>query len=331
MEYGVAGGLRPSKVLRGSGWLYEFSLPLMHDYFTYLPDHPAGDAWGVVATSAGFTRRVRHDNYPPKGHPSTYDFNWAKGRILCEYHIVLISEGEGIFESAAGSDPLTVKAGQVFLLFPGIWHRYHPSPSSEIGWTEHWIGMKGLACDAIRKKGIITPVRPLFDATAGPGVAGAFAEIHGHVASDALGNQMVISTLGFHLMSLLVRLAERLEPDPLEAVVQRARMMIRERCDQAVPMEQIAHELNLSYSHFTKIFRARTGVTPKQFQLNARMHRARDLVANTDKPLKEIAWLLGYHSAFHFSHHFKSTVGSSPTEWRKQIALRNSRKIPPEK
>ncbi|MGA7903531.1 MAG: AraC family ligand binding domain-containing protein, partial [Terrimicrobiaceae bacterium] len=109
----------------------------MRDYFVYLPQQPPGNIWGCTATSVGFARVKPRTKYPPARHPADHHFEWAQGRILQFYQIILISEGSGMFESEHTREPRVVDAGSVLILFPGVWHRY--APDSAVGWAEHWI------------------------------------------------------------------------------------------------------------------------------------------------------------------------------------------------
>ena len=69
-------------------------------------------------------------------------------------------------------------------------------------------------------------------------------------------------------------------------------------------------------------FKARTGLNPKQYQLQIRLQKAQDFLANTTKAVGEIAEILGFDSAFHFSKQFKDRVGLAPQAWRKRLAER---------
>jgi transcriptional regulator GlxA family with amidase domain len=64
-------------------------------------------------------------------------------------------------------------------------------------------------------------------------------------------------------------------------------------------------------------------MSPRQHYLNARLQKAQDLLANTSASIKEIAEILGFESAYHLSHQFKSRVGVSPRQWR-GVAVRHS-------
>jgi transcriptional regulator GlxA family with amidase domain len=61
---------------------------------------------------------------------------------------------------------------------------------------------------------------------------------------------------------------------------------------------------------------ARVGVSPREHYLTTRTQKAQDLLINTSKSVKEIAEVLGFDSASHFSKLFKKRVGISPLHWR---------------
>lgn len=58
--------------------------------------------------------------------------------------MLYITEGEGTFRSSHQSET-RIKEGDIFLLFPGERHSYHPNP--ETGWKSYWIGFKGKNVD----------------------------------------------------------------------------------------------------------------------------------------------------------------------------------------
>ena len=286
----------------------------MKDYAAYLPENRLCAAWGCTASSVGYTRIVPGTPYPaPQRHPVDHIFSWERGRILQAYQIVLITAGRGSFESSNLRRKAAIEANTLFLLFPGIWHRYAPDP--DMGWTEHWIECRGPAFDFARDHGIVRPEDPIRSVSSE--IIATFTAIH-REAGDALGNQPIISALGLQLLAQLACPAGTSD-DGTTRIVQKAKLLIMERCDEPLNMEALSGELNLGYSHFRQIFKHRTGTSPKQYHLAARIERASDLMVNTDKSLKEIAALLGFYSEFHFSSQFRRIVGLSPKAWREQF------------
>ncbi|MGY8663360.1 AraC family transcriptional regulator [Bradyrhizobium sp. UFLA05-109] len=82
-------------------------------------------------------------------------------------------------------------------------------------------------------------------------------------------------------------------------------------------VQQIAAELGLSVSHFSRAFRASTGLPPHQWLLRRRVEAAKQLMNVRDLPLSEIAITAGFANQSHFTRVFSATVGVSPGVWRR--------------
>jgi len=286
----------------------------VNDYFTYLPERDDTSLWGCVATSAGMTHVPPHSVYPPKRHPLDHHFDWAQGRVLQAYQIILISEGSGIFENEAGAFPVT--GGDILLLFPGVWHRY--APSQETGWVEHWMEFKGTVFDKALACGIIQRQSPILHASRTADAFFCFERCHAIVQKGALAGQDMLSTLGLHLLSILARIQQQEHQQSMDAKIDRAQALITLRCQESLNLRKLASELGVSYSYLRSNFKRQIGISPKQFHLQVRLYKARDLLANTSKSVKEIADILGFESPFHLSKQFKKRVGESPVTWRKK-------------
>ncbi len=84
-----------------------------------------------------------------------------------------------------------------------------------------------------------------------------------------------------------------------------------------ITVREIANALNMSESHFYKIFREYTGATPYQYLLNLRITSAQTLLATTDDQIKSVAVSVGFHSVNHFITHFREATGYTPLVYRK--------------
>jgi AraC-like DNA-binding protein len=291
----------------------------MKDYFVYLPDHHTPPIWGCVATSVGFTRVLPGMSYPARRHPVDHHFNWAEGRVLQRYQIILISEGRGTFESEATTGSQAVEPGTILLLFPGVWHRY--IPSDETGWVEHWIECRGPVFDEAVNTGLIEQRHALQKLGTNYALRECFDRCHTLAREGSLANQDLLSTLGIHMLAILghLRRDERGLEKAIDDVVQRAQSLIAVRCQEPLNLPALAAELGVSYSHLRHSFKTRIGVSLKQHYLNTRLEKAQDLLANTAKSVKGVADILGFESAFHFSNQFKRRFGASPKIWREQL------------
>ena len=115
--------------------------------------------WGLTVSSIGKEHILPDEPYPTRGHAYGYYFYVDVGRTLDEYQLLYNVEGEGVFKSAHIKETV-IKPGDMFLLFPGEWHTYHPL--REAGWKQYWIGFKGKNIDERVKAGFLSPEKPIY-------------------------------------------------------------------------------------------------------------------------------------------------------------------------
>ncbi len=91
---------------------------------------------------------------------------------------------------------------------------------------------------------------------------------------------------------------------------------IAEAPDQPWPVACLAAEAGYSPDHFTRIFREQTGCSPQEHQINVRIERAGQLLADSPLTVSQIAAALGYRDVAFFSRQFKHRTGRSPSAYR---------------
>jgi AraC-like DNA-binding protein len=83
-----------------------------------------------------------------------------------------------------------------------------------------------------------------------------------------------------------------------------------------VELAALAELAGLSQSHYCRAFKASTGVAPYQWQLQARVERAKALLLNTNGCLEDVAEATGFADAVHFGRTFRKMMGVTPAAWR---------------
>lgn len=83
-------------------------------------------------------------------------------------------------------------------------------------------------------------------------------------------------------------------------------------------MQQVAAELGLSVSHFSRAFRISTGLPPHQWLLHQRVKAAKQLMSVRGLALSEIAISAGFANQSHLTKVFSAQVGMSPAAWRRE-------------
>ena len=100
--------------------------------------------------------------------------------------------------------------------------------------------------------------------------------------------------------------------------VTRAIDYIYDHLDEPLTMEQLAGEVGLNPSYFSKLFAAEIGVTVKKYINQVKVETAKQMLANSDHSAADISLSLGYSSPAAFSSVFKTYAGATPGEYRKQ-------------
>jgi AraC-like DNA-binding protein len=220
-------------------------------------------------------------SYPPRRHPVDHHFIWENGRVLNAYQLVYITNGRGYFESEISDRKFSIEGGSLLILFPGVWHRY--SPDRKTGWVEHWIECRGKAFDRAKAAKLLRPERPIIRLGLLPELLQCFEHCHTLAQRPSAQSQAMLSTLGLHMLSIL-QAANHLQRNfsrPIDEKIQKAQLTIARRYHETILVEELAQELKVGYSYFLQVFKARTGLSPKQYQLQIRLHKAQDLLANT--------------------------------------------------
>lgn len=103
---------------------------------------------------------------------------------------------------------------------------------------------------------------------------------------------------------------------------------IRENWNHDWTVEEMAIIIELSESHFQKLFKSETGMSPKAYLKNLRLEKARELLENGFKQIKQIGYEIGLTNDSHFARDFKKKYGTTPTQYRKNSwALNRSNSV----
>ncbi len=290
-------------------------------YHSYIPSNQLDNAWGLYATGIGYTEVKQYSKYPPVEHPSGYHFDYEQGRSLDEYAIIYITQGSGFF--CDESSEQKVNQGDIILLWPGKWHSY--KPSQDTGWTEHWIQFSGSSADAFMGSNFFPKDKPVISIGLNPAMLELFNQIH-HSISDSQGRNK--HTLAANIMQIAATLHHETRKNVSKSkeldIVQAASYEIQNAQRLKVDFEQLSEKLNISYSHFRKIFKQQSGLSPYKYLQEVRMKRVKNLLNNTTQAIGVIADITGFDNAYHLSNYFKDKIGCSPREWRNKFKLSQS-------
>lgn len=99
--------------------------------------------------------------------------------------------------------------------------------------------------------------------------------------------------------------------------VDKSILFMQENINKLVTIKELASHVKLSESHFSKIFRNKTGSSPLDYFINLKMQEAIRLLTNQSFKIKEVAYKLGYNDPYYFTRIFTKHIGSSPASFVK--------------
>lgn len=108
-------------------------------------------------------------------------------------------------------------------------------------------------------------------------------------------------------------------PSPVVAElpsVARLQHFVEEHLHDAIPIAELAAEVNMSVTGFHRWFKEHVGNTPQQWVIQQRVSRARVLLESTPASVESIASHAGFGTATNMRQHFKRIVGTTPTAYR---------------
>jgi AraC family transcriptional regulator len=95
--------------------------------------------------------------------------------------------------------------------------------------------------------------------------------------------------------------------------------LIESRLDADLTLQELAAAIGYSRSHFLRMFRATTGMTPHRYVLKRRVERARQLLEQVGLSIAEVAMICGFSSQAHLTFAFRKEYGITPTEYRRHL------------
>ncbi|MDV0446390.1 putative bifunctional transcriptional activator/DNA repair enzyme AlkA [Methanosarcinaceae archaeon Ag5] len=113
--------------------------------------------------------------------------------------------------------------------------------------------------------------------------------------------------------------------DSTAKLVYRAARMLEENCGNGKSLSEIANHLGYTDRHLRRVFAAEYNVPPVQYLQTCRLLLAKNLLTETNLPVREVAAASGFGSSRRFNDLFKKHYNLSPTDLRKRMTEEKKR------
>lgn len=101
-----------------------------------------------------------------------------------------------------------------------------------------------------------------------------------------------------------------------DRAIQEAITYIENHYNKPITREDLATRLKCSVAHFSRLFSKTTGYSYKEFLLQCRLEKAKEMLERSHLQVAEVAYVAGFQDPSHFSKAFRKRVGISPRQYR---------------
>lgn len=266
----------------------------------------------------------------------TFLFTWKNTRTEKEhYHnhdfpeLIYILSGKG--RCRVDDVVYDIEEGDLLLLNPRQMNQFYPREEGGQA-TEIFVGFTDVLFPGLPHNFIRDEKEPLIIHTSGELRQKLFKICSSMETENAVYRPGRYFMLKAYLMQMLL-LIYREKAEPIEVktgfafesvnkkhVVEQILNYFEDHYHEKVSLEQIAENMYLSPFYISKIFKSETGDTPIRHLINIRLERAYELLEKgMTGSIQEVAALVGYEDAYHFSKLFKKKYGIPPSMVKKHI------------
>ncbi len=219
-----------------------------------------------------------------------------------------------------------VREGDLVIINSGVMHQALFCPQVEVPTTEFFVGFSNIRISGCPANYMPLPNGECVLHTTGELSQRLFRLCSSMEAENAVRNFMLKSYL---IQMLLLVIREQCEPMERprgcdfetanrKYVVDKIVEYIEDHYNEKISLDQIAENMYLSPFYISRIFKSETGSAPIRRLINIRLEKAKELLeGGYQGSIQEVAAMVGYDDAYHFSKLFKKRYGVSPSQVRR--------------
>lgn len=107
--------------------------------------------------------------------------------------------------------------------------------------------------------------------------------------------------------------------DHTHHLIKQALEYIENNVGKDISLNEISEKLNISSYYFSKLFKEETNEGFVEYLTKRRVEKAKDMLKDPSKSIKEIGSECGYSDPNYFSRIFKKSTGMTPTEYKERV------------
>ncbi|GAA3952024.1 AraC family transcriptional regulator [Chitinophaga oryziterrae] len=232
-----------------------------------------------------------------------------------QHIIIYCVEGSGWIE--IDKKRIEISPSQFITIPANTPHRY--SANTNDPWTIYWIHFKGEIAAYIVELILQKSRNYKPHLTYNENRIKLFEDIYTNLEKGYSGDNLrYVNMIFYHFLSSLLYEDKfnYVENKPEDDVIALTIAQMQQKIHTVLTLNELANFANLSVSHFSAIFREKTGYSPIEYFNHLKVQKACQYLLFTTMTVKEIAQHAGVEDPYYFSRMFSRLMGVSPTEYR---------------
>lgn len=238
-----------------------------------------------------------------------------------DYVLVYCLKGKGYCETR--NDIFPIEANQFMLLSLNQFHRFQADPDNL--WNIYWIHFNGNMANELKTSFDFQQFEKPTSLSFNNQVPQTWQKIYSCLTDGfALENISYANLNLYHLISLLIfhnKEIKNVQSD--EDQLEQSIAYMKNNLHKHLTVESIATKFNYSSSHYSTLFKQKTGLSPIDYFIKLKIQNACQLLNKSNLIVKEVAQKVGYDDPFYFSRMFKKITGKSPIEYKGALEVKN--------
>jgi AraC-like DNA-binding protein len=251
------------------------------------------------------------------GHFPNAQYHYCTRPEGTEQAIVIYCDAGSGYVAFAGGEKRQVKAGELFIIPPGMPHEY--AASDDNPWSIFWIHLRGEYFDTFYESFSPRGIMPVSESAA-ERIRALFYRCFDMLEMPYQWEEFLyLCQLGASILSLIPQAVKRgaykVAPSGSRAV-ERAVEYMKAHLHERISLEDIARAGQYSPSYIHNLFHKTLGYSPVEYFLRMKMQAAAKDIFFSGKSIRTIAEYYGIPDPYYFSRLFKRVMGMPPTRYR---------------
>lgn len=236
---------------------------------------------------------------------------------ISQHILIYCAEGSGWVE--IGKNRYEVSPSSLICIPSGTAHKY--ASNEKDPWTIYWIHFKGEAAATLMEQFTQRSRDYQLDIPFNAERIRFFETMCTTLEKGYSGDNLrYVNMVFYHFLSSFLyeeKFTDRENKTGTDVVALSIELM-QQKLHETLTLTEIAGFARLSVSHFSAIFREKTGYSPMEYFNHLKVQKACQYLLLTNMRIKEIADELGISDPYYFSRLFTKIMGASPNDYRKK-------------